>query len=261
MRDAPGADATATTATAATAAAAAAAQAALSRVCQADAMRILVIEDDRSVRAALDRALRAQGYEVTPVADGLAALSAVATHDPALVILDLGLPGMDGLSFCRRLRADGDDRPVLVLTARDGVEDRVQGLDVGADDYLVKPFALEELLARVRALLRRVEVAPDRALRVGDLRLEPDTREVSRGGRALELTDLEFRLLEHLLRHPRIVLSREALRSAVWGQATTASDNALEVYIGYLRRKLEADGAARMIHTVRGVGYVLRPTP
>ena len=222
-------------------------------------MRILVVEDDRSVRAALDRALRAQGYEVTTVPDGLAALQAVAAEDPALVVLDLGLPGMDGLSFCRRLRSDGDDRPVLVLTARDGVGDRVEGLDVGADDYLVKPFALEELLARVRALLRRSEPAPQQVLRVGDLRLQPATREVHRAERALELTDLEFRLLEHLMRNARIVLRREALLDTVWGHTTAATENALEVYVGYLRRKLEADGAPRMLHTVRGVGYVLRP--
>ena len=224
-------------------------------------MRILVVEDDRSVRAALDRALRAQGYEVTGVGDGLAALQATATEDPALVILDLGLPGMDGLSMCRRLRADGDHRPVLVLTARDAVEDRVEGLDVGADDYLVKPFALDELLARVRALLRRVELPEQRALSVGDLRVDPASREVERAGRRLELTDTEFRLLEELARHPRIVLRREALLREVWGAEAAASENALEVYIGYLRRKLEAEGAPRMIHTVRGVGYVLRPAP
>ena len=224
-------------------------------------MRILVVEDDRSVRAALDRALRAQGYEVTTVADGLSALQAVATQDPALVLLDLGLPGMDGLSFCRRLRSDHDDRPVLVLTARDGVADRVQGLDVGADDYLVKPFALEELLARIRALLRRVKVADPPSLRVGDLRMDPATREVHRGDHAITLTDLEFRLLEHLMRNPRIVLGREVLLDAVWGPSTAATENALEVYIGYLRRKLETGGATRMIHTVRGVGYVLRPAP
>lgn len=225
------------------------------------AMRILVVEDDRSVRAALDRALRAQDYEVTTVSDGLAALRAIEVEDPALVLLDLGLPGMDGLSFCRRLRADGDERPVLVLTARDGVDDRVRGLDVGADDYLVKPFALEELLARIRALLRRVEPAPERALRVGDLRLDPSTREATRGDRTLELTDLEFRLLEHLMLHPRIVLGRDALLTAVWGSEAMTTENAVEVYIGYLRRKLEAGGSARMIHTVRGVGYVLRSAP
>lgn len=224
-------------------------------------MRILVVEDDRSVRAALDRALRAQGFEVTAVAEGLSALRAVEVEEPALVILDLGLPGMDGLSVCRRLRSDGDDRPILVLTARDGVEDRVTGLDVGADDYLVKPFALEELLARVRALLRRVEVAPDRVLRLGDLRLDPSTRQAVRGDRPLELTDLEFRLLEHLMRHPRIVLGRDGLLHAVWGSAEMTTENALEVYISYLRRKLEIGGAPRLIHTVRGVGYVLRPAP
>ncbi|MFO7961795.1 MAG: response regulator transcription factor [Nitriliruptoraceae bacterium] len=222
-------------------------------------MRILVVEDDRSVRDALDRALRAQDLEVVTAGDGLAALSAVAEHDPDLVVLDLGLPGMDGLAVCRRLRADGDDRPVLVLTARDGVDDRVTGLDVGADDYLVKPFALEELLARVRALLRRVTVTPDQRLRVADLTIDPATREVWRGDRALELTDLEFRLLVHLAEHPRIVLRHEILLDAVWGSPDLTTKNTLEVYIGYLRRKLEAGGEPRMLHTVRGVGYVLRP--
>ena len=224
-------------------------------------MRILVVEDDRSVRDALDRALRAQGIEVVTAGDGLAALSAIAAHDPDLVVLDLGLPGMDGLAVCRRLRADGHDRPVLVLTARDGVDDRVTGLDVGADDYLVKPFALEELLARIRALLRRVTVDPDRRLRVGDLVLDPDTREVRRGDRQVELTDLEFRLLHHLAEYPRIVLRHEALLDAVWGEQAAASKNTLEVYVGYLRRKLEAGGEPRLLHTVRSVGYVLRPAP
>lgn len=224
-------------------------------------MRILVVEDDRSVRAALDRALRAQGIEVVTAGDGLAALRAVDEQDPDLIVLDLGLPGMDGLAVCRRLRADGDDRPVLVLTARDGVDDRVTGLDVGADDYLVKPFALEELLARIRALLRRVTPAPDLRLRVGDLTIDPDTREVRRGERPLELTDLEFRLLHFLAEHPRIVLRHEALLDAVWGAEDVTSKNTLEVYVGYLRRKLEADGEPRMLHTVRGVGYVLRPAP
>jgi two-component system, OmpR family, response regulator MprA len=222
-------------------------------------MRILVVEDDRSVRDALDRALRAQGMEVVTAGDGLAALRAVAAHDPDLVVLDLGLPGMDGLAVCRRLRADGDERPVLVLTARDGVADRVTGLDVGADDYLVKPFALEELLARIRALLRRVTVEPDRRLRIGDLSIDPATREVRRGDRAIELTDLEFRLLLHLAEYPRIVLRHEALLDAVWGSEDPTTKNTLEVYVGYLRRKLEADGEPRMLHTVRRVGYVLRP--
>jgi len=222
-------------------------------------MRILVVEDDRSVRDALDRALRAQGMEVVTAGDGLAALRAVTEQDPDLVVLDLGLPGMDGLAVCRRLRADGDDRPVLVLTARDGVDDRVTGLDVGADDYLVKPFALEELLARIRALLRRVTPAPDPGLRVGDLTIDPATREVRRGDRTLELTDLEFRLLLFLAEHPRIVLRHEALLDAVWGSEDVTTKNTLEVYVGYLRRKLEAGGEPRLLHTVRGVGYVLRP--
>lgn len=217
-----------------------------------------MVEDDRSVRAALDRALRAQDYEVVTAEDGLGALTAVARYDPDLVVLDLGLPGVDGLSVCRRLRADGDDRPVLVLTARAGVDDRVTGLDVGADDYLVKPFALDELLARIRALLRRAGPSEPTRLRHADLTLDPDTREVRRGERPIELTDLEFRLLEHFLANPRIVLTREALLDHVWGPERPSTENALEVYVGYLRRKLEAGGEPRLLHTVRGVGYVLR---
>jgi two-component system, OmpR family, response regulator MprA len=224
-------------------------------------VRILVVEDDRSVRDALDRALRAQGYEVTTAGDGLAALAAVAAEDPDLVVLDLGLPGMDGLAVCRRLRADADQRPVLILTARDQVDDRVTGLDVGADDYLGKPFALEELLARVRALLRRIEPPVDPRLRYEDLSLDPETREVRRGDRPIELTDLEFRLLSCFLAHPRLVLRREALLDDVWGNDPPTTENALEVYVGYLRRKLEAGGEPRLLHTVRGVGYTLRAAP
>ena len=220
-----------------------------------------MVEDDRSVREALDRALRAQGYQVTTAGDGLAALAAVSREDPDLVVLDLGLPGMDGLAVCRRLRADGDLRPVLILTARDAVGDRVVGLDVGADDYLGKPFALEELLARVRALLRRVEPPDDPRLRYEDLHLDPETREVWRGERALELTDLEFRLLRCFLEHPRMVLRRELLLDDVWGVDPPTTENALEVYVGYLRRKLEAGGEPRLLHTVRGVGYTLRASP
>jgi two-component system, OmpR family, response regulator MprA len=224
-------------------------------------VRILVVEDDRSVRDALDRALRAQGYEVVTADDGLAALAAVARHDPDLVVLDLGLPGVDGLSVCRRLRDDGDDRPVLVLTARAGVDDRVTGLDVGADDYLVKPFALDELLARIRALLRRVAPPERTRRRFDDLVLDEESREVRRGERPVDLTDLEFRLLEHFLANPRVVLSREVLLDHVWGTERPSTENALEVYVGYLRRKLEAGGEPRLLHTVRGVGYVLRTAP
>ncbi len=224
-------------------------------------MTILVVEDDRSVRDALDRALRAQGFEVVVAADALTGLQRVQHDDPALVILDLGLPGMDGLSLCRRLRADGDTRPVLMLTARDGVDDRVQGLDVGADDYLVKPFALEELLARVRALLRRSEPEADPRLRVGALLIDPQGRQVRYEDAPIELTDLEFRLLVLLADHARVVLTREQLHRRLWDDDDTVSGNALEVYIGYLRRKLTAAGAPPLIHTVRGVGYVLRPGP
>ncbi len=237
------------------------AQRALRSLTHADAVTILVVEDDRSVRDALDRALRAQGFEVVVAADALTGLQRVQHDDPALVVLDLGLPGMDGLSLCRRLRADGDPRPVLILTARDGVDDRVQGLDVGADDYLVKPFALEELLARVRALLRRSEPGADPRLRVGALLIDPDGRQVRYQDSPIELTDLEFRLLELLAEHARVVLTREQLHRRLWDGDGAVSDNALEVYIGYLRRKLTAAGAPPLIHTVRGVGYVLRPGP
>lgn len=227
-------------------------------------MKVLVVEDDRAVRDALDRALRSAGAEVITATDGLEALTEVRRSDPDLVILDLGLPGMDGLAVCRRLRADADPRPVLMLTARDGVDDRVAGLDVGADDYLVKPFALEELLARVRALLRRT-AAPDPTgtdvLQVADLLVDRATREVTRAGRPVTLTDLEFRLLVRFAEHPRVVLTREALLEHVWGPAEQPSPNTLEVYIGYLRRKLEAAGEPRLIHTVRGVGYRLREAP
>lgn len=227
---------------------------------QARTVTILVVEDDRSVRDALDRALCAQGFAVIVAADALEGLQRIQQDDPALVILDLGLPGMDGLSLCRRLRADGDARPVLILTARDGVDDRVEGLDVGADDYLVKPFALEELLARVRALLRRSEPETDGRLRVGALLIDPDGREARFGDTPIQLTDLEFRLLALLAENARVVLTRDQLRRRLWDDDDRAvSDNALEVYIGYLRRKLSAVGAPPLIHTIRGVGYVLRP--
>ena len=232
-------------------------------------MRILVVDDDRAVRDSLRRSLAFNGYQVDLAEDGLAALEAVDVQRPDAMVLDVMMPRLDGLEVCRRLRSAGDALPILVLTARDAVSDRVSGLDAGADDYLPKPFALEELLARLRALLRRRtsdEIAAAAAgqsalLAFGDLSLDPDTRDVRRGERAISLTRTEFSLLELLLAHPRRVLSRGQILEQVWGYDFPTTGNALEVYIGYLRRKTEADGEPRLIHTVRGVGYVLRDTP
>jgi two-component system response regulator MprA len=221
-------------------------------------MRILVVDDDPAVRSSLDRALRLEGYEVETAADGPAALQVLSLGSPDAVVLDLGLPGLDGLAVCRRLRSAGDDTPVLMLTARDAVDDRVQGLDAGADDYLVKPFALAELLARLRALLRRRSGAEGEVLRFGDLSLDLGTREARRGDRLFTLTRIEFDLLELLLRHPRQVLTRDVILDRVWGYTFDSGTNSLAVYVGYLRRKTEADGESRYLHTVRGVGYVLR---
>lgn len=221
--------------------------------------RILVVDDDPGVRASLDRALRLEGYEVTAVGDGPSALRELATRPPDAVILDLGLPGMDGLEVCRRLRAAGDDTPVLVVTARDAVHDRVVGLDAGADDYLVKPFALAELGARLRALLRRRPTdEAGETIRYADLVLDTTTREVRRGERSFSLTRIEFDLLELFLRHPRQVLTREIILDRVWGYTFDSGTNSLAVYVGYLRRKTEAGGEPRLLHTVRGVGYQLR---
>jgi two-component system response regulator MprA len=221
-------------------------------------MRILVVDDDPAVRSSLDRALRLEGYEVETAADGPAALQVLSLGSPDAVILDLGLPGLDGLAVCRRLRSAGDDTPVLMLTARDAVDDRVQGLDAGADDYLVKPFALAELLARLRALLRRRSGAEGEVLRFGDLSLDLGTREARRSDRLFTLTRIEFDLLELFLRHPRQVLTRDVILDRVWGYTFDSGTNSLAVYVGYLRRKTEADGESRYLHTVRGVGYVLR---
>jgi two-component system response regulator MprA len=226
-------------------------------------MRILVVDDEPAVRESLERTLRFEGYEVVVAADGVAALDAVTRVRPDAVVLDVLMPRLDGLSTCRRLRARGDDVPILVLTARDGVADRVGGLDAGADDYLVKPFALEELLARLRALLRRTG-ARDGAggeLSFTDLRMDRGTREVFRGERPVSLTRTEFALLEAFLEHPRQVLTRAVILDRVWGFDFETTSNSLEVYVGYLRRKLEAEGEPRLIHTVRGVGYVMRETP
>jgi len=227
-------------------------------------VRILVVDDDRAVRESLRRSLAFNGYSVELAEDGVEALERIANDRPDAVVLDVMMPRLDGLEVCRRLRSTGDDLPVLVLTARDSVSERVAGLDAGADDYLPKPFALEELLARMRALLRRT--GPDdhtdaAALTFSDLSLDPVTREVSRGDRQISLTRTEFSLLEMLINNPRRVLTRSRILEEVWGFDFPTSGNALEVYVGYLRRKTEADGEPRLIHTVRGVGYVLRETP
>ena len=218
-------------------------------------------DDEPAVREALERALRLEGYRVALAADGREALAACADTPPDAVVLDVLMPFMDGLEVCRRLRAGGDRTPILMLTARDGVRDRVSGLDAGADDYLVKPFALEELLARVRALLRRAGGGRPEILRFGDLSLDLGAYEVRRGERQIELTRTEFLLLELLMRHPRQVLTRELIFEHVWGYDFGPASNSLEVYVGYLRRKTEAGGEPRLIHTVRGVGYVLKPCP
>ena len=221
--------------------------------------RILVVDDERATREGLRRALQLEGYEVELASDGEEALMCERRQASDLIVLDVLMPRLDGLEACHRLRASGTTTPVLILTARVEVEDRVEGLDAGADDYLTKPFALDELLARVRALLRRRSDA-DRSevLRYGDLVLDTGTFEVFRGERRLELTRMEFQLLELFLRYPRRALSRSMIFEQVWGFDFGASSNALDVYIGYLRRKLEANGEARLIQTIRGVGYALR---
>ena len=222
-------------------------------------LEILVVDDDPSLRTALDRALKLEGYRVSFAHDGRQALQMLTGGTQDAVILDLGLPLMDGLEVCRRVRERGDRTPVLMLTARDAVTDRVEGLDAGADDYLVKPFALDELLARLRALLRRtVATSQESVLKFADVVLDLQTMQVHRGGRELELTRTEFRLLELFMHNPRVVISRSRIFEQVWGYDFGASSNALEVYVSYLRRKLEADGEPRLIHTVRGVGYTLR---
>lgn len=230
------------------------------------AVRILVVDDDRAVRESLRRSLSFNGYSVDLAHDGVEALEKIAAERPDALVLDVMMPRLDGLEVCRQLRSTGDDLPILVLTARDSVSERVAGLDAGADDYLPKPFALEELLARMRALLRRTkpdddDAAESVALRFSDLALDPVTREVTRGQRQMSLTRTEFALLEMLIANPRRVLTRSRILEEVWGFDFPTSGNALEVYVGYLRRKTEADGEPRLIHTVRGVGYVLRETP
>ena len=221
-------------------------------------MRILVVDDEPAVRAALERALRLDGYEVELASDGREGLERLREGSADAIVLDFLMPVMDGLELCRELRATGDRTPILVLTARDAVSDRVAGLDAGADDYLVKPFALEELQARLRALLRRHGEVENGALTHGDLSMNTGTHEVCRGGRQVELTRTEFELLRLFLEHPRQVLTRSQIFERVWGYDFGRSSNSLEVYVGYLRRKLEACGEPRILQTVRGVGYALR---
>jgi two-component system response regulator MprA len=223
--------------------------------------RVLIADDDQAVRDSLERTLRFEGYLVEIAADGVDALARAADTPPDLFVLDVTMPTMGGLEACRQLRAAGDRTPILMLTARDGISDRVAGLDAGADDYVVKPFALQELLARVRALLRRVATdLPDagETMRLGDLSLNIGSRRVRRGDLILDLTRTEFSLLQALLERPGQVMTRGQLFERVWGYDLDRSSNSLDVYIGYLRRKLEAGGAKRLVHTVRGVGFVLR---
>ena len=219
--------------------------------------RVLVVEDDNDIADVLRRSLRLEGYDVRVAEDGVGALDEASVFEPDAVVLDLGLPRLDGVEVTRRLRADGDV-PILILTARDGVDARVEGLDSGADDYLVKPFERQELLARLRALLRRRPPRGSAFLTVGDLRLNPDTREVGRGERMIDLTAREFELLEYLMRNERLVVSREALLEEVWGYAPFSETNTVDVFVSNLRRKLESGGEPRLLHTVRGAGYVLR---
>ncbi|MFJ3624122.1 response regulator transcription factor [Streptomyces iakyrus] len=232
-----------------------------------DIQRILIVDDEPAVREALQRSLAFEGYGTEVAVDGADALEKAAAYRPDLVVLDIQMPRMDGLTAARRIRATGDTTPILMLTARDTVGDRVTGLDAGADDYLVKPFELDELFARIRALLRRSSYAAavgaaaaddEDALTFADLRMDLSTREVTRGGRQVELTRTEFTLLEMFMAHPRQVLTREQILKAVWGFDFEPSSNSLDVYVMYLRRKTEAGGEPRLVHTVRGVGYVLR---
>jgi two-component system response regulator MprA len=219
---------------------------------------VLVADDDRAVREALERALQLNGFDVALAADGNEALNATTDRTPDAVILDVMMPGYDGLDVTRRLRREGNRVPILLLTARDAVGDRVEGLDAGADDYLPKPFALEELLARLRALLRRADAAPAELLRFADLTFDVGSMEARRGGRRFELTTTEAHLLELFMRNPRQVLPRPLIYERVWGYDFSHTSNALDVYVGYLRRKMESEGEPRLIHTVRGTGYVLR---
>jgi DNA-binding response OmpR family regulator len=220
--------------------------------------RVLVVEDDDAIAQVLQRSLRMEGYDVRVAGDGVAALDQAHAFLPDLVILDLGLPRLDGIEVARTLRRGEDEVPILILTARDALESRVEGLDSGADDYLVKPFERQELLARMRALLRRRPPRGQATIAVGDLRLNPDTHEVMRSGRTIDLTQREFELLEYLMRNERIVISRQRLLDEVWGYDPFSMTNTIEVFVSNLRRKLEAGGEPRLLHTIRGAGYVLR---
>jgi DNA-binding response OmpR family regulator len=222
--------------------------------------RVLVVEDDADIAGVLRRSLDKEGYDVRVAGDGESALDEAGVFSPDAVVLDLGLPKLDGVEVCRRLRTEGDV-PILILTARDALDARVEGLDSGADDYLVKPFEREELLARIRALLRRRPPRGSASLVVGDLRLNASAREAFRGDRQLELTAREFELLEHLMRNERIVVSRQSLLDEVWGYHPFAETNTVDVFISNLRRKLEQGGEPRVLHTIRGAGYVLRHEP
>lgn len=225
-------------------------------------MHILVVDDDPAIRDSLARSLQYSGYQVTTAVDGVDALAQLSAHRPDAMIMDIMMPRLDGLETTRTLRSTGNDLPILILTARDAVGDRVDGLDAGADDYIVKPFALDELLARLRALTRRSRPDADAGApelkTFADLTLDPHTREVTRGGRRISLTRTEFALLNVFMDHPRRVLERDWLLNEVWGYEFPATPNSLEVYIGYLRRKTESGGEPRLLHTVRGIGYVLR---
>ena len=221
---------------------------------------VLVAEDDKQIREALERILKFEGYRPISVGDGAAALEAVVEDDPDLIILDVMMPFVDGMSVAKRIRERGDRRPILMLTARTDISDRVAGLDAGADDYLPKPFELDELLARVRALLRRANVQPDDATLVcGDIELDPERRLVTRAGEEIDLTRTEFEILRLLMANPEIVLSRTVLYEKIWGYDFETSSKSLDVHVGYLRRKLEEGGRDRVIHTSRGIGYAIRP--
>jgi DNA-binding response OmpR family regulator len=220
---------------------------------------VLLVDDDPAIRRAVSAGLELEGFTVVPASGGRAALEAAARIRPAVILLDLSMPDLDGLEVLARLRAGGDEVPVCVLSARDEVDDRVAGLQAGADDYVVKPFALEEVVARLHALLRRRPAGADEALVVGDLRLDPRSRVARRGERELELTRREFELLQLLMRHPGEILDRARLHEEVWGYTFDPGTNVADVFVGYVRRKLEQDGEPRVLHTVRGVGFVLRP--
>ncbi|MDX6679604.1 MAG: two-component system, OmpR family, response regulator PrrA [Solirubrobacteraceae bacterium] len=220
---------------------------------------VLLVDDDAAIRRSVGAGLELEGFRVVRASGGRAALAANESVHPAVILLDLAMPDLDGLEVLAQLRAAGDDVPVCVLSARDEVDDRVRGLQAGADDYIVKPFALEEVTARLHALLRRRPATPDAALAVGDIEIDPRSHIARRAGRDLELTRREFDLLHLLMRHPGEVLDRARLHEEVWGYSFDPGTNVADVFVGYLRRKLEADGGERVLHTVRGVGFILRP--